>query len=53
MKQVDIYKEALEVMKVAVVVRDDFGFRYWKYDGVEFAGLCSLLQGVPSVRCSS
>lgn len=46
MKQLEIYKEALEVMKVAVVVRDDFGFRYWKYDGVEGAGLCSLLQGV-------
>ena len=46
MKQLEVYKEALKVMEGARVVRDNFGFRYWKYDEVEFAGLCSLLQGV-------
>ena len=54
MKQLEAYKRALKVMEGAVVVRDNFGFKYWKYNGVEFAGLCSLLQVVPTVvNCSS
>ena len=52
-KQLEVYKEALKVMEEAVVVRDDFGIPYWEYNGVEFAGLCSLLQGDLLVRCSS
>ena len=46
MKQLEAYKKALKAMEEAVVVRDDLGFRYWDYSGVEFSGLCSLLQRV-------
>src|SRR5690625_1176764 len=53
MKQLEAYKEALKVMEGSEIVYDDFGIPYWEYNGVEFAGLCSLLQLVPSVRCSS
>src|SRR5690625_569649 len=53
MKQLENYKEALKVMEEARVVRDDFGIPYWEYNGVEFAGLCSLLQSFLSVRCYS
>ena len=46
MKQVEIYKEALEVLEEAGIVYNDFGIPYWEYNGEEFAGLCTLLRVV-------
>ena len=52
-RQVEAYKEALKVMEEAEVVYDGFGFSFWEYNGVEFAGVCTLLRVVPTLaNCS-
>lgn len=48
MKQVEIYKKALRVLKKAEVSTARRGFVYWTAETFHFAGLCKLIDDISS-----